>query len=134
MCNHRRSQLHHVSDLLVMGLALILECHLLLQWLEGEGLGPVGFTGISMGGHVSASPSGSGWWRGGGRGEYFRRVLGVHAFDVHWVCMCVLVISANMCALPANMQIVGRRWTVYCGEEVDSVLWGGGGQCIVGRR
>ena len=49
----RRSQLHHVSDLLVMGLALIMECHLLLPWLEGEGLGPVGLTGISMGGHVS---------------------------------------------------------------------------------
>lgn len=49
----RRSQLLHVSDLLVMGLALIMECHLLLPWLEGEGLGPVGLTGISMGGHVS---------------------------------------------------------------------------------
>lgn len=46
-----RSQLQHVSDLLVMGLALILECHLLLLWLEGDGLGPVGLTGISMGGH-----------------------------------------------------------------------------------
>lgn len=46
-----RSQLHHVSDLLVMGLALILECHLLLHWLEKGGLGPIGLTGISMGGH-----------------------------------------------------------------------------------
>ena len=36
-----------------MGLALILECHLLLLWLERDGLGPVGLTGISMGGHVS---------------------------------------------------------------------------------
>ena len=49
-----RSQLHHVSDLFVMGLALMLECMSLLHWLEGMGLGPVGLTGISMGGHVSA--------------------------------------------------------------------------------
>ena len=48
-----RSQLNHVSDLFVMGLALIMECMLLLHWLEGRGLGPVGLTGISMGGHVS---------------------------------------------------------------------------------
>ena len=49
-----RSQLNHVSDLFVMGLALICECLVLLNWLEGEGLGPVGLTGVSMGGHVSA--------------------------------------------------------------------------------
>ena len=36
-----------------MGLALILESMSLLHWLEGRGLGPVGLTGISMGGHVS---------------------------------------------------------------------------------
>ena len=48
-----RSQLHHVSDLFAMGLSLILECMLLLHWLEGTGFGPVGLTGISMGGHVS---------------------------------------------------------------------------------
>ena len=48
-----RSQLHHVSDLFVMGLALICECLVLLRWLEGEGIGPVGLTGVSMGGHVS---------------------------------------------------------------------------------
>ena len=52
-----RSQLHHVSDLFVMGLALILECLVLMKWLEGEGLGPVGLTGVSMGGHVSSKPS-----------------------------------------------------------------------------
>lgn len=50
-----RSQLHHVSDLFVMGLALIFECLVLLEWLEGEGLGPVGLTGVSMGGHVSST-------------------------------------------------------------------------------
>ena len=36
-----------------MGLTLIFECLVLLKWLEGEGLGPVGLTGVSMGGHVS---------------------------------------------------------------------------------
>lgn len=51
--DQRRSQLNQVSDLLVMGLALILECHVLIGWLEREGLGPVGVTGLSMGGHVS---------------------------------------------------------------------------------
>ena len=47
-----RSQLNHVSDLFVMGLALIFECLVLRKWLEGEGLEPVGLTGVSMGGHV----------------------------------------------------------------------------------
>ena len=42
-----------MSDLFVMGLALILECMLLLHWLEKQELGPVGLTGVSMGGHVS---------------------------------------------------------------------------------
>ena len=35
-----------------MGLALIMESIVLLHWLEEKGLGPVGLTGISMGGHV----------------------------------------------------------------------------------
>ncbi len=48
-----RSQLLHVSDLLTLGLSLMLECLVLKKWLEGEGLGPVGLTGLSMGGHVS---------------------------------------------------------------------------------
>ena len=47
-----RSQLNHVSDLLVMGLSLVLECINLIGWLQGRSLGPVGLTGISMGGHV----------------------------------------------------------------------------------
>lgn len=47
-----RSQLNHVSDLLVMGLSLILECINLIGWLQGRGFGPIGLTGISMGGHV----------------------------------------------------------------------------------
>lgn len=51
--SYRRSQLHYVSDLLVMGLALIHESMVIGQWLEDQGLGPVGLTGVSMGGHVS---------------------------------------------------------------------------------
>ena len=45
----------HVSDLFVMGLALILESMVLLHWMEEQGLGPVGLTGFSMGGHVSST-------------------------------------------------------------------------------
>ena len=36
-----------------MGLALILECLVLYRWLKSEGYGPLGITGLSMGGHVS---------------------------------------------------------------------------------
>ena len=42
-----------MSDLFVMGGALVLESAALLHWLEREGYGPLGMTGISMGGHVS---------------------------------------------------------------------------------
>lgn len=48
-----RSSLHHVSDIFVMGGCLILECIVLLRWCERMGLGPLGVTGISMGGHVT---------------------------------------------------------------------------------
>lgn len=48
----RRSSLKNVSDLFVMGGALVLESAALLHWLEREGYGPLGMTGISMGGHV----------------------------------------------------------------------------------
>ncbi|XP_030419980.1 protein ABHD18 isoform X3 [Gopherus evgoodei] len=47
----RRSSLKNVSDLFVMGGALVLESAALLHWLEREGYGPLGMTGISMGGH-----------------------------------------------------------------------------------
>lgn len=47
-----RSSLHYVSDIFVMGGCLILECIVLLRWCERLGLGPLGITGISMGGHV----------------------------------------------------------------------------------
>lgn len=47
-----RSSLHYVSDIFVMGGCLILECIVLLNWCEQLGYGPLGVTGISMGGHV----------------------------------------------------------------------------------
>ncbi|XP_037118760.1 protein ABHD18-like isoform X2 [Syngnathus acus] len=49
-----RSCLKNVSDLFVMGGALILESSVLLHWLESEGYSPVGMTGISMGGYMSS--------------------------------------------------------------------------------
>ncbi|XP_069834691.1 protein ABHD18 [Dendropsophus ebraccatus] len=49
-----RSSLKNVSDLFVMGGALVLESSALLHWLEREGYGPLGMTGISMGGHMAS--------------------------------------------------------------------------------
>ncbi|KAG8453891.1 hypothetical protein GDO86_000495 [Hymenochirus boettgeri] len=49
-----RSNLKNVSDLFVMGGALVLESAALLHWLEREGYGPLGMTGISMGGHMAS--------------------------------------------------------------------------------
>uniref|UniRef100_A0A1W7RIU9 Putative C4orf29-like protein n=1 Tax=Agkistrodon contortrix contortrix TaxID=8713 RepID=A0A1W7RIU9_AGKCO len=49
-----RSCLKNVSDLFVMGGALVLESATLLHWLEKEGYGPLGMTGISMGGHMAS--------------------------------------------------------------------------------
>ncbi|XDV37582.1 hypothetical protein PO909_007160 [Leuciscus waleckii] len=49
-----RSSLKNVSDLFVMGGALILESAVLLHWLEQEGFWPLGMTGISMGGHMAS--------------------------------------------------------------------------------
>jgi len=49
-----RSSLHNVSDLFVMGGALVLESIVLLRWCEQQGFGPLGMTGISMGGHMSS--------------------------------------------------------------------------------
>jgi len=37
-----------------MGGCLILESLVLFHWCESNGLGPLGVTGMSMGGHVSA--------------------------------------------------------------------------------
>ncbi|KAF5906439.1 protein ABHD18 isoform X1, partial [Clarias magur] len=50
----RRSSLKNVSDLFVMGGALIVESAALLHWLEREGFWPLGMTGISMGGHMAS--------------------------------------------------------------------------------
>uniref|UniRef100_A0A8C7WX44 Abhydrolase domain containing 18 n=1 Tax=Oryzias sinensis TaxID=183150 RepID=A0A8C7WX44_9TELE len=46
--------LKNVSDLFVMGGALILESTALLRWLEREGYWPLGMTGISMGGYMAS--------------------------------------------------------------------------------
>lgn len=55
-----RSALHNVSDLFVMGGALIMESLVLFNWCERQGWGPLGITGISMGGHM-ASLAASNW-------------------------------------------------------------------------
>lgn len=52
--NQLRSSLLHVVDLFVMGAALILESVVLLNWCERQGYGPLGITGISMGGHMAS--------------------------------------------------------------------------------
>lgn len=49
-----RSCLKNVSDLFVMGGALILESTVLLRWLERDGYWPLGMTGISMGGYMAS--------------------------------------------------------------------------------
>lgn len=49
-----RSGLLQVKDLFIMGLSLVLEGQYLLRWLEKEGYGPLGLTGISMGGHMAS--------------------------------------------------------------------------------
>lgn len=52
---HRRSNLQHVSDIFVMGACLILESLVLFHFCERNGFGPLGASGLSMGGHVSTS-------------------------------------------------------------------------------
>ncbi|CAL1265408.1 unnamed protein product [Larinioides sclopetarius] len=56
----KRSSLHNVSDIFVMGGCLILESLALFHWCEKEGFGPLGISGISMGGHM-ASLAGCSW-------------------------------------------------------------------------
>lgn len=55
-----RSSVHYVSDIFVMGGCLILECLVLLNWCQQHGYGPLGVSGISMGGHM-ASLAASNW-------------------------------------------------------------------------
>ena len=50
----------HVNDLFIMGCCLILESIVLLHWLKRLNYGPLGVTGVSMGGHM-ASLAASGW-------------------------------------------------------------------------
>ncbi|XP_064637354.1 protein ABHD18-like [Lineus longissimus] len=49
-----RSSLHNVSDLFVMGGALICESVALFHWCERNGYGPLGISGLSMGGHMAS--------------------------------------------------------------------------------
>ena len=48
-----RSSLFFVSDLFVMGAALIFESQVLLRWAVEEGFGPLVCHGVSMGGHMA---------------------------------------------------------------------------------
>lgn len=48
----RRSNLQHVSDIFVMGGCLVLESLVLFHFCERNGYGPLGVSGLSMGGHV----------------------------------------------------------------------------------
>lgn len=53
-----RSSLHNVSDIFVMGGCLALESIALFNWCEREGFGPLGVTGVSMGGHMASIAAG----------------------------------------------------------------------------
>lgn len=48
-----RSSLENVSDLFVMGAALIAECNHLFNWMESLGYGPFAVSGVSMGGFMA---------------------------------------------------------------------------------
>lgn len=50
----KRSILHNVSDVFVMGGCLILETIVLFHYCERLGFGPLGVTGLSMGGHMAS--------------------------------------------------------------------------------
>ncbi|KER30182.1 hypothetical protein T265_03336 [Opisthorchis viverrini] len=52
--DQRGSCLNYVSDLFIMGGALITECATLLRWCETNGYGPVAIHGISMGGYMAS--------------------------------------------------------------------------------
>lgn len=52
--DQRASSLHNVSDIFVMGGCLMLESLVLFNWCERMGLGPLGITGLSMGGHMAS--------------------------------------------------------------------------------
>ncbi|CAK9824951.1 Protein ABHD18 [Anthophora retusa] len=52
--NQIRSSLHNVCDIFIMGGCLIMESIVLLNWCEKQGFGPLGLTGLSMGGHMAS--------------------------------------------------------------------------------
>ncbi|XP_075247624.1 protein ABHD18-like [Convolutriloba macropyga] len=49
-----RSQLNYVSDLLIMGTALVMEANVLMNFVEKENFGFPALTGISLGGYTSS--------------------------------------------------------------------------------
>ncbi|CAH8851371.1 unnamed protein product [Trichobilharzia szidati] len=51
--DQKGSSLNFVSDLFIMGGALIMECSALLDWCEQNGYGPFALHGISMGGYMA---------------------------------------------------------------------------------
>uniref|UniRef100_A0A1I7UC15 AB hydrolase-1 domain-containing protein n=1 Tax=Caenorhabditis tropicalis TaxID=1561998 RepID=A0A1I7UC15_9PELO len=51
--NQFRSSLQNVTDLFVMGAALIAECNHLFNWAESLGYGPFAISGVSMGGFMA---------------------------------------------------------------------------------
>lgn len=55
------SAVNYVSDIFTMGAALLVESVVLMFLCQRLGLGPLGITGISMGGHM-ASVAASGWF------------------------------------------------------------------------
>lgn len=52
--DQKASSLHNVSDIFVMGGCLILESLVLFNFCERNGLGPLGITGLSLGGHMAS--------------------------------------------------------------------------------
>lgn len=52
--NQIGSSVRHVSDIFVMGAALMVECATLFLWCKRKGLGPLGLTGVSLGGHMAS--------------------------------------------------------------------------------
>ncbi|CAL8090790.1 unnamed protein product [Calicophoron daubneyi] len=52
--DQKGSSLNYVSDLFVMGGALITESYSLLRWCEENGYGPLALHGISMGGYMAS--------------------------------------------------------------------------------
>ncbi|XP_011164258.1 protein ABHD18 isoform X3 [Solenopsis invicta] len=52
--DQKRSSLHNVCDIFIMGGCLIMESIVLLNWCEQHGFSPLALTGLSMGGHMAS--------------------------------------------------------------------------------